>query len=97
MTALPQNLSDGSEAGNSGAVETQQNWLARVLHIKPASRVVCFQIGRGRVRQELVRLLREWKKYGVRDVSFDRQTNIVAARVDKVNCKCGDLGLEYFR
>lgn len=90
-------MSDGSEAGNSGAVETQQNWLARVLHIKPASRVVCFQIGRGRVRQELVRLLREWKKYGVRDVSFDRQTNIVAARVDKVNCKCGDLGLEYFR
>lgn len=90
-------MSDGSEAGNSGAVETQQNWLARVLHIKPASRVVCFQIGRGRVRQELVRLLREWKKYGVRDVSFDRQTNIVAARVDKVNCKCGDLGLEHFR
>lgn len=68
--------------------ETQPtNWLAKFLHIKPASRILCFQVGRGRVRQELVRLLRDWKRFGVRDVTFDRVTNIVNFRIDKSNRK----------
>ncbi|KAF4537662.1 hypothetical protein BFW01_g11178 [Lasiodiplodia theobromae] len=62
-----------------------QNWLSRFLHIKPATRVIVFQVGRGRVRQEIVRLLRDWKRFGVRDVKFDRSTNIIQARVDKTN------------
>ncbi|KAK8227865.1 hypothetical protein BKA81DRAFT_384182 [Phyllosticta paracitricarpa] len=62
-----------------------QNWLARFLHIKPASKVLCFQVGRGRVRQEIVRLLRDWRKYGIRDIVFDRATNVIQARVDKDN------------
>ncbi|KAF2098131.1 Pkinase-domain-containing protein [Rhizodiscina lignyota] len=67
-------------------VENQQsNWLARFLHIKPASRTMCFQVGRGRVRQELVRMLRDWKRFGVRDVTFDRVTNVVNWRIDKSN------------
>ncbi|KAJ9666684.1 serine/threonine-protein kinase gin4 [Coniosporium apollinis] len=62
-----------------------QNWLSRFLHIKPASRVLCFQVGRGRARTELVRLLRDWKRFGVKDVTFDRRTNVVGASVDKAN------------
>ncbi|KAK8216083.1 serine/threonine-protein kinase GIN4 [Phyllosticta capitalensis] len=62
-----------------------QNWLARFLHIKPASKVLCFQVGRGRVRQEIVRLLRDWRRYGIRDIVFDRATNVIQARVDKDN------------
>ncbi|KAH7065163.1 serine/threonine-protein kinase GIN4 [Macrophomina phaseolina] len=62
-----------------------QNWLSRFLHIKPATKVLAFQVGRGRARQEIVRLLRDWKRFGVRDVKFDRATNIIQARVDKAN------------
>ncbi len=69
-------------------VETQQNWLARFLHIKPATKTLCFQVGRGLARQEIVRLLREWKCFGVKDVSFDRKTNVILARVDKNNREC---------
>ncbi|KAF2116737.1 hypothetical protein BDV96DRAFT_34142 [Lophiotrema nucula] len=65
--------------------EIQTNWLARFLHIKPANKVLCFQMGRGKVRSELVRLLRSWQRYGVRDVTFDRESNVINARVDKNN------------
>ena len=65
----------------------QRNWLARFFNIKPASQVMCFCQGRGRVRQELVRLLRSWKAAGVRDVVFDREKNLVFARVIENNCE----------
>jgi serine/threonine-protein kinase HSL1 (negative regulator of Swe1 kinase) len=63
------------------------NWLSRFLHIKPANKTLCFQIGRGKVRQDLVRLLRDWQRFGIRDVTFDRETNIINAGVDKNNRK----------
>jgi serine/threonine-protein kinase HSL1 (negative regulator of Swe1 kinase) len=63
------------------------NWLSRFLHIKPASRTLCFHVGRGKVRQDLVRLLRDWQRFGVRDVAFDRKTNVINACVDKANRK----------
>jgi hypothetical protein len=63
------------------------NWLSRFLHIKPATKTLCFHVGRGKVRGDLVRLLREWQRFGVRDVTFDRKANIINARVDKVNRK----------
>jgi len=63
------------------------NWLSRFLHIKPANKTLCFQIGRGKVRQDLVRLLRDWQRFGIRDVTFDRDTNIINAGVDKNNRK----------
>lgn len=67
------------------------NWLSRFLHIKPANKVLCFQIGRGKVRNDLVRLLRDWQRFGVRDVVFDRQANTVNARIDKNNRKSTPL------
>lgn len=66
----------------------QKNWLSRFLHIKPATKTLCFQVGRGKVRQDIVRLLRDWQRFGVRDVVFDRKTNVINARVDKINRKC---------
>ncbi|KAF2263474.1 Pkinase-domain-containing protein [Lojkania enalia] len=76
------------EAENSSSIrppEIQTNWLSRFLHIKPASKVLCFQLRRGRVRGDLVRLLRRWQRFGVRDVTYDRTTNVINARVDKNN------------
>lgn len=75
--------SDG--ANRAGPPETQMNWLSRFLHIKPASKTLCFQIGRGKVRKDLVRLLRDWQRFGVQDISADRKTNVITGRVDKSN------------
>ncbi|KAJ4369149.1 serine/threonine-protein kinase gin4 [Neocucurbitaria cava] len=72
-------------ANRAAPPEMQMNWLSRFLHIKPASQILCFHIGRGKVRQDLVRLLRDWQRFGVRDVSLDRETNVINARVDKNN------------
>jgi hypothetical protein len=81
-------LSDTTDHGNRhGPREVQMNWLSRFLHIKPASKTLCFQVGRGRVRQDLDRLLRDWQRFGVRDVNLDRNNNVINARVDKSNRK----------
>jgi serine/threonine-protein kinase HSL1 (negative regulator of Swe1 kinase) len=70
-----------------GPHEMQMNWLSRFLHIKPTNKTLSFHIGRGKVRQDLVRLLRDWQRFGIRDVTFDRETNMINARVDKSNRK----------
>ncbi|KAF1916916.1 hypothetical protein BDU57DRAFT_450492 [Ampelomyces quisqualis] len=74
-------------APRTGPPEVQMNWLSRFLHIKPANKTLCFHIGRGKVRQDLVRLLRDWQRFGIRDVTFDRASNAINARVDKNNRK----------
>ena len=68
-------------------IGVQRNWLARFLKIKPASRIVCFGIARGRARQEIVRLLRSWQRFGMRDVLYDRERNLISARLAPSNCK----------
>ncbi|KAF2454661.1 hypothetical protein BDY21DRAFT_325745 [Lineolata rhizophorae] len=70
---------------SSRANDFQQNWFARFFHIKPATKLLCFQVGRGRARQEIVRTLKDWRRFGVKDVSFNRASNTVRARVDKDN------------
>lgn len=68
-------------------IEPQQNWLARLFRVKPAMRYLCLQISRRRARQEVTILLREWRKWGIRDVEVDKERNIVFARVGKKNCE----------
>ncbi|KAI9670871.1 MAG: hypothetical protein M1817_003756 [Caeruleum heppii] len=67
------------------SIQPQQNWLARILHIKPASRVLCFNISRPRARREMASILRAWKKYGLRDVMVDKYRNLIFGRVDARN------------
>ncbi|KAJ8128890.1 hypothetical protein O1611_g4742 [Lasiodiplodia mahajangana] len=66
-------------------IEPQQNWLARLFRVKPATKYLCFSISRRRARQETVILLKEWRKYGIRDVEVDKKRNIVFARLGKKN------------
>lgn len=68
-------------------IETHQNWLARLFRVKPAMRFLCLQISGRRARQEVTILLREWRKWGMRDIEVDKERNIVFARVGKKNCK----------
>ena len=67
---------------NSGP---ERSWFARFLNIKPASKLICFSIPRGRARQELVLLLKAWQRHGVRDLEYSREHNSIYARVDKNN------------
>lgn len=48
-------------------------------------------MSRRRARQEVTILLREWRKWGIRDVEVDKERNIVFARVGKKNCEYWSL------
>jgi serine/threonine-protein kinase HSL1 (negative regulator of Swe1 kinase) len=67
-------------------IEPQQNWLARLFRVKPATEHLCFAIPRRRARQEIAILLREWRRYGIRDVQVDKDRNLVFGRVGHKNC-----------
>jgi serine/threonine-protein kinase HSL1 (negative regulator of Swe1 kinase) len=70
----------------SRPVVAEQHWLARMFRIKPATKILCFQVPKRRARREIVTILREWRKYGMKDVVSDRVRNTVFARVDATNC-----------
>ncbi|KAI0434860.1 hypothetical protein F5Y09DRAFT_190579 [Xylaria sp. FL1042] len=76
---------DWTDEGTARNIEPQQNWLARLFRVKPATKYLCFTISRRRARQEIVILLKEWRKYGIRDVEVDKERNIVFARVGESN------------
>ncbi|KAK8048671.1 CAMK/CAMKL/GIN4 protein kinase [Apiospora phragmitis] len=63
----------------------EPNWLARLFRVKPASDHLCFNISRRRVRQEIAILLKEWRRYGIRDIQVDKNRNIVFGRVGTHN------------
>ncbi|KAK5130319.1 hypothetical protein LTR08_002205 [Meristemomyces frigidus] len=83
-TASPSPSSNDGPPATS-ADGTERSWFARFFHIKPAVKVLCFSIPRGRARQELVLLLKEWQRHGIRDLEYSRETNTITARVDKSN------------
>ena len=68
-------------------IAPQQNWLAKLFHVKPAAKFICFTVSKRRARQEITTILREWKRYGLRDVQVDKERNIVFGRVASKNCK----------
>lgn len=68
-------------------IVTHHNWLARLFRVKPATEHLCFSISRKRARQEVTLILRQWRKYGIRDIQVDRERNIIFARVGPKNCE----------
>lgn len=91
-TAIIQSLdslfSGGSPAPSSDdspPTGPERSWFARFFHIKPASKIICFSVPRGRARTELIILLREWQRHGIHDLEYSRDTNTITARVDKQN------------
>ncbi|KAI4183331.1 MAG: hypothetical protein LQ346_006368 [Caloplaca aetnensis] len=62
-----------------------QNWLMKFLRIKPAVTVIPFQVSRIRARKEVVAVLREWRRYGMRDIVVDKEKGRVWARVGVKN------------
>lgn len=75
------------------AVHINQNWFARFFHIKPASRLICLCVSKAKARREIVKILRDWKKYGLRDVVTERSNggDLISGRVDSMNCKRSEV------
>lgn len=89
----PRVSADPAAAAAAGPIEVSQNWFAKFFHIKPATRVICLQINKGKAKKELVKVLKEWRKYGLRDVVSERREggDVVRGRVDATNCECRGL------
>lgn len=70
-------------------IEINQNWLAKIFHLKPASRAIVMQVSKPRARKEVVRTLREWRKFGLRDVVVEKRVggDVIRGRVDVENCE----------
>jgi len=77
---------DSSKSLHERQIEPQQSWIAKLFNIKPATKLVCFQVTKIRARQEITRVLKEWKRYGLRGVQTDKERNIVFGRVAAKNC-----------
>lgn len=87
-----QHLSQGLNRSNSDdprsrQIEPQRSWLAKLFNVKPASKHICLVVSKRRARQEIATILREWKRYGIRDVQVDRERNIVFGKVAPKNCE----------
>ncbi|KAI6252386.1 hypothetical protein MCOR27_009995 [Pyricularia oryzae] len=78
-------LNFGDAESAERMIKPQQNWLARLFRVKPATRVICLSISRRRARQEVAILLRDWRKYGIRDVEVDKKRNVIFARLSSKN------------
>lgn len=74
-----------SHSGNQRNIEVKQNWLTRLFRVKPATSYICMTLPRRRARQEVAILLREWRRYGIRDIQVDKLRNIIFARVADKN------------
>jgi serine/threonine-protein kinase HSL1 (negative regulator of Swe1 kinase) len=77
----------GFENPRTRQIEPQQNWIARLFHVKPAMKYICFSISKRQARREIATLLREWKRYGTKEIVVDKERNIVFGRVGAKNCE----------
>ena len=81
--ALPHPTKDAD--ADSVTAAPAHSWFARFLHVKPAKRVLCLSIPRDRTLREIHSVLRDWRRYGVRDVTIDKSSNKITAVVDERN------------
>jgi serine/threonine-protein kinase HSL1 (negative regulator of Swe1 kinase) len=72
-------------AGVGNGESTTRSWFSRFLRLKPEVRTLAFNVPRTRARTELVRMLREWQRHGVKDLTYYPQDNAITASIDKVN------------
>lgn len=82
-------VEDAAASSTTTRPETGQNWLAKLLHLKPATSFVVVSVSKAYVRKEVVKILREWRKFGIRDLEVEKRStgDIVRARVDAANCE----------
>lgn len=69
----------------SGGDAAPRSWFSRFLRLRPEVRTLAFNVPRTRARTELVRMLREWQRHGIKNLTYYPQDNAITASIDKVN------------
>lgn len=89
MYAPVTSVGAAAAAAEMAPIVINQNWFAKFFHIKPASHVICLQVSKKRARIEILKVLRDWKRYGLKDIVSEKNPSgdLVRARVDACNCK----------
>jgi hypothetical protein len=82
--------------GRVRQIAPQRNWLAKLFHVKPPAKFICFSVSKRKARREIVALLKDWRRYGIKDIQVDKERNIVFGRVAAQNCKFNTL-LDFFQ
>lgn len=72
---------------NQARPDGSRNWFARFFHVKPAKRVIALNTSKAKGRKEVVKILREWKQYGLKGVRMGNTKNIIVGSVGEVNCR----------
>lgn len=85
--SMPDSMVGHRQIDNVRQIAPQRNWIAKLFNVKPQARYICFSISRRKARQEIAILLKDWKKFGIRDVQIDKERNIVFGRVAAQNCR----------
>ncbi|KAG9969066.1 Pkinase-domain-containing protein, partial [Aureobasidium melanogenum] len=70
---------------SAGGDNATRSWFSRFLRLRPEVRTLAFNVPRTRARTELVRMLREWQRHGIKDLTYFPQDNAITASIDKVN------------
>ncbi|KAG9759729.1 Pkinase-domain-containing protein, partial [Aureobasidium melanogenum] len=70
---------------SAGVDNATRSWFSRFLRLRPEVRTLAFNVPRTRARTELVRMLREWQRHGIKDLTYFPQDNAITASIDKVN------------
>lgn len=90
---LARNYSPSRTAGNAvdggHPIHISQNWFAKFFHVKPATKLMTLSVTKARARKEIVKVLKDWRKYGLRDVVSEKRPgcgDLIRGRVDDVNC-----------
>ncbi|KAI1979779.1 serine/threonine-protein kinase gin4 [Ophidiomyces ophidiicola] len=73
------------KAERSVSPPPSQNWFMKFFHIKPASRVIALSLSKSRARKEILKIIREWRKYGIEDIYYDRPNGVIRGRVGELN------------
>lgn len=65
----------------------QRNWIQKVLNVKPASRIIYFNISAFQCRKEILKLYKDWLKHGLVIVEDDRKGLVLRAKVESPNSR----------
>nr|KMM66857.1 BR serine/threonine-protein kinase 1 [Coccidioides posadasii RMSCC 3488] len=74
-----------NEAGSPTHPASSQNWFMKFFRIKAASKVIALNAPKARARKEVIKILREWKRYGIEGIRVDKQNSVIRGRVGELN------------
>ncbi|KAM5439554.1 serine/threonine-protein kinase gin4 [Microsporum ferrugineum] len=60
-------------------------WFSKILLMKPASKVLALNISKPRAKKEIIKIFKEWKKYGLEGLHLDNQNDIICGSVGELN------------